>query len=73
MGKRTFLAMGVIVGCSLVVLVGFIALYTKIAPRKDTEDLSTGHKTEQDPELSVMISGNESTYLIELRDQKHVE
>ena len=71
MGKRTFLAMGVIVGCSLLVLVGFIALYTKIAPRKDAEDLSTGHKTEQDPEFSV--SGNESTYLIELRDQKHVE
>ena len=74
MGKRTFLAMGVIVGCSLVVLVGFIGLYTKIAPWKDAEDLSTGHKTsEQDPEFSVMISGNESTYLIELRDQKHVE
>jgi len=70
-GKRTFLAMGVMVGCSLIVLAGFIGLYTKIGPRKDTEDQSTGHKTEQDTEYSV--NGNESMHLIEMRGQKHVE
>ena len=58
MGKRTFLAMGVMVGCSLLVLVGFIVLYTKIAPQKDSEGQSTGHKNERDPEDSD--SGNES-------------
>jgi len=67
MGKRTFLAMGVIVGCSLPVLVGFIVLYTKIAPQKDSEDQSTGHKTKCDPEDSD--SGNESKSLIE--ETKH--
>ena len=71
MGKRTFLAMGLVAGCSLLVLAGFIGLYTKIAPQKDTEDQSSGHKTEPNPEFR--ISGNESTYLIELRDQKHIE
>ena len=64
--------MGVVAGCSLLVLAGFIGLYTKIAPQKDSEDLSTGHKTERDSEFSS-VNGNESTYLIELRDQKHVE
>ena len=64
--------MGVVAGCSLLVLAGFIGLYTKIAPQKDTEDLSTGHKTERVSEFSS-VNGNESTYLIELRDQKHVE
>jgi len=63
MGKRTFLAMGVMVGCSLLVLVGFIGLYTKIGPRKESEGQNTGHKTERDPEDSD--SGNESTSLIE--------
>ena len=58
MGKRTFLAMGVMVGCSLLVLVGFIVVYTKIAPRKDSEGQSTGHKTKRDSEDSD--SGNES-------------
>jgi len=71
MGKRTFLAMGVMVGCSLLVLAGLIGLYRKIAPQKESEDQSTGHETERDPEYSV--NGNESTYLIELRDQNHVE
>ena len=61
MGKRTFLAMGVVVGCSLLVLVGFIVLYTKIAPQKDSEDQSTGHKTRHDPEDSD--SDNESASL----------
>ena len=61
MGKRTFLAMGVMVGCSLLVLVGFIVLYTKIAPQKASEDQSTGHKTKRDPEDSD--SGNESASL----------
>ena len=41
MGKRTFLAMGVMVGCSLLVLVGFIVLYTKIAPQKASECVPT--------------------------------
>jgi len=67
MGKRTFLAMGVMVGYYLLVLVGFIGLYRKIAPQKESEDQSIGHKIEKDPEYSV--NGNESTYLIELRDQ----
>ena len=59
--------MGVMAGCSLLVLVGFIGLYTKIAPRKDAEDLSTGHKTDRDTEDSD--SGNESTSLIEEENQ----
>ena len=46
-------------------------LYTKIGPQKDTEDQSTGHKTEQDTEYSV--NGNESMQLIEIRDRKLVE
>jgi len=33
MGKHTFLAMGVVVACSVLVLAGFIVLYTKIAPQ----------------------------------------
>ena len=63
MGKRTFLGLGVVMGCSLLVLVGFIGLYTKIAPRKDSEDQNIGDKTESDTEDSD--SGNESTSLIE--------
>jgi len=58
MGKRTFLSMGVMVGCSLLVLVGSIVLYTKIAPQKDSDGQSMGHKNERDPEDSD--SGNES-------------
>jgi len=61
MGKRTFLAMGVMVGCSLLVLVGFVGLYTKIGPWKVSEDQSAGHKTKRDPEDSD--SGNESASL----------
>jgi len=61
MGKRTFLAMGVMVGCSLLVLAGLIGLYTKIAPQKASDDGSTGHKTKRDPEDSD--SGNESASL----------
>ena len=71
MGKRTFLAMGVMVGCSLLVLVGFIGLYTKIGPQKDTEDQSTGHKTERDSEDSGIV--NESTSLIEEFEQHRTE
>jgi len=61
MGKRTFLAMGVMMGCSLLVLVGFIVLYTKIGPWKDSEDQGVGHKTKRDSEDSD--SGNESASL----------
>jgi len=67
MGKRTFLTMGVIAGCSLLVLVGFIVLYTKIGPQKDSESQIVGCKTERDPEDSD--SGNESKSLIE--ETKH--
>ena len=71
MGKRTFLAMGVMVGCSLLVLAGLIGLYTKIAPRKDSEDQSSGHETKRDAEDSD--SGNESTSLIEETKQMIIE
>jgi len=71
MGKRTFLAMGVLVGCYLLVLVGFVGLYTKIAPRKVSEDQSAGNKTEPDSEDSD--SGNESTSLIEEFKQNNIE
>ena len=50
-------------GCSLLVLAGFIGLYTNIAPRKDSEDQSSGHETKRDAEDSD--SGHESTSLIE--------
>ena len=63
MGKRTFLAMGVMAGCYMLILVGFIGLYTKIAPWKESEDQSSGHETEQDTEDND--SGHESTSLIE--------
>jgi len=60
-GETYLLAMGVMVGCSLLALAG---LYTKIPPRKESEDLSTEGETERDLEYSV--NGKESTYLIEL-------
>ena len=63
MGKRTFLALGVMVGCYLLVLAGLIGFYTKIGPQKDSEDQIGGDKKEQDPGDSD--SGNESTSLIE--------
>ena len=71
MGKRTFLAMGVMVSCFLLVLVGFIGLYTKLLPQKVSEDQSTGHKTEPDSEDSD--NGNESTSLIEEFKQNNIE
>ena len=73
MGKRTFLPMGVMAGCHLLVLVGFTGLYTKIAPRerKDSEGQITGCKTERDPEDSD--SANESTSLAKETNQLIIE
>ena len=63
MGKRTFLAMGVMSGCHLLVLAGFIGLYTKMVPQEESDDRSAGHRAERESEDSD--SGNESTSLIE--------
>ena len=44
MQKRTFLAMSICIGCYLVILVGFLILYPKMAEQ------STGQKEDEDDE-----------------------